>query len=337
VENSLHNKVVVITGASSGIGRATAIEFARRGANVIIAARALEALEETADQCRSFGNRVVVIRADVTNDHDVHHLARVAAEKFGSIDIWVNNAGVTALGDFLDIPPDVFRRIIETNFFGYVNGARAVLPHFRQQNQGVLINVGSELSKFTMPYATAYACSKFAVRALSDSLRQELLDTNIHICTVMPASIDTPLFQHAGNYYGRAVKAPKPIYTPEQVANAIVQLAERPQREVYVGNIARQLTALKHAAPELQERLIKRMVEREHFEETQATHSPGNLFHPAPPFSVSGGWKRRERLRRTRSSAVNVALFAPLAASAWLLWSKRQRPESRQSRYRKTA
>jgi short-subunit dehydrogenase len=325
-DQSLAGQVVVITGASSGIGRVTAIEFARRGAEVVLTARSAEGLEQTANECRVFGRRVVVSPGDVTDEEHLHTLARQTAEKFGHIDVWVNNAGVTALGTFEHIPDEVFRRIIETNFFGTVNGVRAVLPYFRQQDRGVIINMGSELSKFTMPYATAYTCSKFAVRALSDSLRQELLGTNIRVCTVMPASIDTPLFQHAGNYSGRAIKPARPVYSPQQAAEAIVDLAINPQREVFVGSVAVQMTALKRVAPNAQERLVAKMVDEDHFENRPASDSQGNLFQPHEPFAVSGGWQRRERMRTAREQGLNVLAVAPLAASLWYIWSQR-RPE----------
>jgi short-subunit dehydrogenase len=323
MKRDLEHQVVVITGASSGIGHATAVEFAKRGANVVLTARSAEGLEHTADAAREFGGRVVVHPADVTKLGDMENLARLTYDRFGKIDAWVNNAGVFALGEFANMPDDVFRQVIETNFFGVVHGARAVLPYFRRQNRGVLINVGSEVSNFTIPYGSAYTASKFAVRALGSALRQELLDTNIRVCTVMPASIDTPLFQHAANFSGYAIKPAKPIYTPQMVGEAIANLAVAPQREVFVGPAGRQLTAFYKVAPAIQERVVARMVEEDHFEDKPATNTPGNLFEPRGPYAQQGGWRRKERARMVASSASTISALVPLGVSLWWLWSQR--------------
>src|SRR5262249_9531732 len=157
----LSNKVVVITGASSGIGRETARRFAREGASVVLAARREDVLKRLAED---LGPRTLAVPTDVTDESSVQRLADKAVETFGRLDVWVNNAGVMAVGKFLEIPPDVFRQVIETNFFGYVFGARAALKQFRRQGWGVLINNASVESKLTAPYATAYAASKHAVR-----------------------------------------------------------------------------------------------------------------------------------------------------------------------------
>jgi short-subunit dehydrogenase len=305
-KNSLFGKVVVITGASSGIGRATAVEFARHGANVVLTARSTEGLERTADECRAFGQRVVVTPGDVTNEETLIELARHTFEKFGHINFWVNNAGVFAMGKIEETPSEVFHRLIEINYFGVVNGCRAVLPYMRQQNYGVIINVGSEVSNFSIPYGSAYTSSKFAVRAFTSALRQELLDTNISVCLVMPASIDTPLFQHAANYSGRAIKPSRPVYPVQKAAETIVRLALQPQREVFVGNAARYLTAFHTLAPEMQERIVAKMVEDEHFQDKSAAASPGNLFDAQGPYGSVGGWQRRERLRTARESGAGA-------------------------------
>jgi short-subunit dehydrogenase len=325
----LEHQVVVITGASSGIGRATAIEFAKRGANVVITARSAEGLEYTADECRAFDRRVVVHPADVTNTGDMENLARLTYDRFGKIDVWVNNAGVFALGEFENMPDEVFRRVIETNFFGVVNGTRAVLPYFRRQSHGVLINVGSEVSNFAIRYGSAYTASKFAVKAFTSAIRQELLDTDIHVCTVMPASIDTPLFQHAANFSGYAIKPARPIYTPEMVAETIADLALAPQREVFVGQAGRQLTAFYNVAPSVQERVVAKMVDEDHFEDKPATNTPGNLFEPRGPYGEEGGWRRKERMRSMTSAATNLIALAPLAASLGWIWSQNRERTSR--------
>ncbi|MDQ3398702.1 MAG: SDR family NAD(P)-dependent oxidoreductase, partial [Deinococcota bacterium] len=166
------------------------------------------------------------------------------------------NAAVTVFGRFEETPPEAYRQVIETNLFGYIHGARAALPIFREQGSGMLVNVASMVSKVAQPYVSSYVASKQAVRGLGMSLRQELTleGANIHVCTVMPATIDTPFFHHAGNYTGRAVKAMPPVYPAENVSRTIVKLVKKPRHEVFVGNAARMINGQYLMAPKLTER-----------------------------------------------------------------------------------
>jgi len=185
--SKLGGAVVVVTGASSGIGRATGLAFAERGARVVVAARRAAALEDLARECEGVGGQARAVPTDMTDEAAVAELARQAVERFGRIDVWVNNAGVYLLGSLEATPPKAFRQVLETNFFGYVNGARAVLPRFRDQGHGVLINNASVYSHLGAPWLTAYVSSKFAVRGFSEALRQELADLpDVHVCTVSP-------------------------------------------------------------------------------------------------------------------------------------------------------
>lgn len=287
----LSTSVVVVTGASSGIGRATALAFARAGADVVLAARREEPLREAAAECERLGARALAVPTDVRDADAVRGLAEQAASRFGAVDVWVNNAGVTLMGRFEDAPPDLWREVIEVNFFGTANGARAALPHLRRCG-GTLINVGSVNSRVGAPYASAYVASKFAVRGWGECLRDELRGEGVDVCTVLPASIDTPLFQHAANYVGRPVKPLRPVLRPERVARAIVSCARRPRREIIVGFSGRQLIALHALAGPLFERLMTRNVEREHFLQRPAPPSPGNLRAPMPEWTgVTGGWR----------------------------------------------
>ena len=189
---------------------------------------------------------------------------------FGRIDVWVNNAAVGLFARFEEAPIVDFRRVIETDLFGYVYGARAVLPLFYRRGRGMLINVGSVMSEVPGPYVSAYTIAKHGVRALGECLRQEVqlagVD-DIKICTVMPATIDTPFFQHAANYTGRAVKAMPPVYPAESVAKTIVDLVEHPRREVVVGNAGRLMTMQQSLAPGMNERMLAKMVDRQHLED----------------------------------------------------------------------
>lgn len=275
------DKVVVITGAGSGIGRATAFAFARNGAIVVAAGRRGEIVTRVAEACRKRTRRALGIATDVTHEDEVQRLARKTIKTFGRIDVWVNNAAIMAFGRFDDIPADVFRRVIDTNFHGYVHGARAVLPIFRQQRRGVLINVASVVAYVPQPWASAYVCSKFAVRALSECLRMELLldgARDIHVCTVLPPSIDTPIFQRGANYTGRTARPIPPVHEPKDVADVIMDLADQPQREAFVGNLG-PLAALFHSgAPRLFEAMFARQADRMQFQHRPEPPGPGNAF-----------------------------------------------------------
>jgi short-subunit dehydrogenase len=295
MSRSIENSVIVITGASSGIGRATALEAAKRGASVVLAARRQEALHKLARECNILRGKAIAVPTDVTDEQAVRNLASSAIETFGRIDVWVNNAAVTLFARFEEAPMEVFRRVFETNVFGYVHGVRAVLPHFRERGSGILINVDSVVGKAPQPYTSAYVMSKHAILGMAGSLRMELhLDRadDIHVCTVMPATIDTPLFQHAANYTGRQTKALNPVYPSQQVADAIVELVEKPQREVIVGQAGQLLVAQSTLMPELYERMMARQVHQDHFQDYKpAPNTKGNLFEPMDDVaSVSGGW-----------------------------------------------
>ncbi|MDP8924927.1 MAG: SDR family oxidoreductase, partial [Chloroflexota bacterium] len=277
---NLSGAVVVITGASSGIGRAAALAFAEKGARLVLAARRDEPLREAAEACRRRGVDALAVPADVTDPDAVEQLARRAEERFGGIDVWINNAGVYLAGRFEDTPPDAFRRVIEVNFFGCVNGARAALPRLRAR-RGVLINVASVAGAATYPYFSAYVASKWAVRGWSATLRQELFGSGVDVCTILPASIDTPLFQHAANYTGKLLKAMNPTYTPDMVADAMIRCAERPTREVIVGGAGRMMATQWALAPRLAERIFKAQAESDHFRPDQTVPpKDGNLYEP---------------------------------------------------------
>ncbi len=323
----LRDSVVVITGASSGIGRAAALTFARHGAAVVVAARRAELLHEVVQECERAGAQALAVPTDMADEQAVQELARRALEHFGRIDTWINNHGVTSFGYFDETPMEDFRRVIEVDFFGTVYGCRAALQIFQEQGAGVLINMGSMVSLLSEPFVSSYVSAKHAVRGLSMSLRQELMlkgHKNIHVCTVMPATIDTPFFQHAANFLGRAAKAMPPVYSAERVAETYVSLARRPRREVFVGNVARQMWMQFLMAPGLTERQIAIMTDRLHvFQDQHPPATSGNLLEPmAEGSGVSGGWGGRTGEQRRRMATAGVAAIVP-ALLTWRWYQRR--------------
>ena len=307
---------VVITGASSGVGRCTAHAFARRGARVALAARHPGPLEDAARECRELGGEAITVQTDVTDPDSVRHLADETARRFGGVDVWVNNAGVGAVGGFDEVPLEAHRRTIETNLLGYVYGAHAVLPHFRRQGHGVLINNGSVGAFVPTPYAASYAASKFGVRAFSNSLRQELNGwPDIHVCAIHPFMMDTPGVQHGGNYTGVELKAAPPTYDPRRTAEAIVHLVRHPRRQVLFGVMTKFAAAGYAVTPALVEWAMARFMEGWFRYAHPSPVTDGNLFEPMPgPSAVHGGW--RWDLPRGRSGAMlALGLAAGVAAA----------------------
>jgi short-subunit dehydrogenase len=311
--------VVVITGASSGIGRAAALRFARRGSSLALCSRAREPLKEIAAECGGAGAEVVFEDLDVSEEDAVEGLAALAVERFGRIDVWVNNAGVIAYGEFLDIPSEVFRQVIETNLMGQVHGARAALRRFEEQGSGVLINMSSVWGRVSSPQVTPYIVSKNAVRALSECLRGELpSDGDIHITTLAPQAVDTPIFEHAANFSGHRIRAIPPVLTADEVAAGIEACAERPKQEVNYGRSGRLLEILYALAPGLYRRLAHRAFVRGTMSATRAGPRSGNVLASTEPHAVSGHWRsgRRGTLRRALTAAVAGSLAGLVGAKA---------------------
>jgi NAD(P)-dependent dehydrogenase (short-subunit alcohol dehydrogenase family) len=289
----LSNKLVVITGASSGIGRAAAHAFAAKGARLVLAARDEVALAAVVKECAALGALALAVRTDVTVSDQMRTLAAQAAT-FGNgcIDIWINNAGVGAVGSFEETPLEAHEQVLQTDLLGYLRGAYVAWPYFKAQKRGILINTLSLGSWVAQPYSAAYSASKYGLRGLSEALRGELFDyPDIHVCDIYPAVMDTPGFRDGGNFTGHALKPPTPVYDPHLVAEAMLECAIRPRPGTTVGaaaTMARIAHFLLPGFPYLSGWLTHLGLQHSQ----QAPSSPGNLLAPSSfQRRVDGGWR----------------------------------------------
>jgi short-subunit dehydrogenase len=292
----LARKVVVVTGATSGIGRATALACSRQGARLMAVGRKGAALESLAEACAGWGGELRSIALDVTEDEAMETIASDALDAFGRIDAWVNNAAVYAVGRFEQTPPEAFERVLAVNLQAAVRGSRVALAQFRAQGEGVLINVSSMVAGLPGPTVSAYAAAKWGLRGFSLALHAELRDEpGIDVCVVRPSSIDTPIFRQTANYSGRRVKALTPTYAPEEAARAIAGLITKPRRELVVGRSGKALVAARHLAPGLVDRIFATRSVRDQFDgDEPAELTDGNLYEPDERWDgVTGGWRER--------------------------------------------
>mgnify|MGYP001161916664 CR=1 FL=1 len=324
-------KVVVVTGASSGIGRSTARALAENQARVVLAARRPGPLEDAAEECRNLGAEVLAVPTDVTSPHQVEALAAAAVDRFGRIDVWFNNAGVGVFGWFDDIPPEVWRRTIETNLFGAVNGARVALGQFRRQGAGTLINTAAVAGRIGQSGASAHLVSKSALRGLSEALRQELIDEPaIRVCTLLPLTVDTPFYQHAANFTGRRIEVREPASRPRLVAEAVLDLIVRPRPELAVGALGRALLLQQALAPGLATRTAGRPGDRGFIGDEPAAPTRGALFDPMPSGTGShGGWGTGHARGTALLPLLAAALAAlPVGLLAWRRWRSPPAPRA---------
>ncbi|AWJ90119.1 short-chain dehydrogenase [Azospirillum baldaniorum] len=259
----IDEQVIVITGASSGIGLVTARMAARQGAKVVLAARDRDALAQVAEEIRADGGDAIHCVADVADADALRRVADAAVRSYGRIDSWVNNAGVAIIGKLLDTAPDDHRRLFETNYWGVVNGSLAAIPHLRQ-NGGALINIGSVLSDRAIPLQGAYVATKHAVKGFTDALRMELEAEGapISVSLIKPAAVDSLYEDHALNLLDAEPNNPPPVYAPEVVAKAILHCTRRPMRDLYVGGGAKLFALAETFAPRLTDRIMERTLPR---------------------------------------------------------------------------
>jgi NAD(P)-dependent dehydrogenase (short-subunit alcohol dehydrogenase family) len=311
--------VVVITGASSGIGRATAHAYARDGAQLVLAARGRDALDVVQSECVRLGAEALAVPTDVTDAKAVQALADAALSRFGRIDVWINNVGVGAVGRFDEVPLDAHRRVIETNLLGHMHGAYAVLPHFRRRRRGTLINMISVGGWASAPYAAAYTASKFGLRGFSESLRAELSSfSNVHVCEVYPTFVDTPGVSHGANYTGKRLRPPPPLVDPRTVAETLLSLGKAPRPSVSIGSVAWPARIAHTVAPDLVARASAWMADIALRRAKPAPISDGNLFAPSQGNAIDGGFREAN----DGSNAGKVLAAVAVVGLAWY-WRNR--------------
>jgi short-subunit dehydrogenase len=315
----IKDQVIVITGASSGIGLSTARMAVRRGARVVLCARNEQDLERVTEDIRAKGGRAVAVAADVANERDMDRLGEAALRAFGGIDTWVNNAGVSIYGKLTDIPLQDKRRLFDVNFWGVVNGSRTAV-RFLKHRGGALINIGSEVSDRAIPLQGIYSASKHAVAGYTDALRMELEHDRfpISVTLVKPSATDTPFPQHARNYMKEGVPAlPPPVYAPEVVAAAILKCAEKPVREVQVGAAGKAHVLMGRLAPRVTDLFMERMMFEQQKAHDRTQPREGSLEHPQPDGKERGPSRGRAMKSSTYTNAVlhDLTRAAPFVAA----------------------
>lgn len=257
----LGDQVMVITGATSGIGLVTARMAAESGATLVLAARNETALDRLVNELTANGARAIAVAADVAHEGQVENIAAQAIANFGRFDTWVNNAGVSIYGKLEDVSTEDLRQLFETNFWGVVHGSRVAVRHLKQTG-GALINIGSTLSERSIPLQGMYCASKHAVKGFTEALRMELDAENapISITLIKPSAIDTPYKEHAKSYLSVEPQNPPPVYAPETVAEAILHCAENSVRDVFVGGGGRLLASAGDLAPRLTDRVMEKLM-----------------------------------------------------------------------------
>jgi short-subunit dehydrogenase len=297
-QQDLRGKVVVVTGASSGFGKGIALKMADEGANVVVAARRTELIEQVAQDCRNRGVNALAVTTDVSREEDMAKLARATIDQFGRIDVWINNAGVGAVGRFDEIPLEDQTRLVATNLNGVIYGSYHALRQFRQQGSGTLINMGSVDSAVPVAYMATYNATKHGVLGLTDTLDQELRlsgQKNIHVSTVLPWAVDTPFWDHSANYTGHKLRNAM-MDDPRKVVNAVVATAKRPKKRVNVGGKVNTEVFARRLAPDMTDHLASNIYDREIKKGSPAEPSKGNVHEAMPAGTeISGGVRDRKR------------------------------------------
>ena len=281
----IEEQVMVITGATSGIGLTTARMAAEQGAKLVLAARNAEALDQLASELRRKGTQVATVAADVGNPADVERIGQAAMERFGRIDTWVNNAGISIFGRNEDVPLEDMQRLFQTNYWGVVHGSIEAVKRMKTRGGGALINLGSEVSDRAIPLQGIYAASKHAIKAFTDTLRMELEKDKapLSVTLIRPAAIDTMFAVHARNYMDKEPTLPPPVYAPENVARSILYAAQHPKRDVFVGGASKAVSSGAFAMPRVMDKFMQgSMFKQQQLEQPSSPNRRDALYEPDP-------------------------------------------------------
>lgn len=321
----LSGQVVVITGASSGIGLVTARMAARYGTKLVLNSRNEDALRQVIEEIRTAGGDAIHVSGDVSREEDVRRIANEAIRQFGGFDTWINNAGVSIYGRLTEIPIEDMRRLFDINFWGVIYGSRIAVEHLKTRG-GALINVGSAVSDRAIPLQGIYSASKHAVKGFTDALRMEVEEQGlpVSITLIKPSSIDTPLPEHARNYMPVEPKLPPPVYAPELVAEAVLHAAEHPVRDLFVGSGGKGLSALGQYTPRIADRFMEKSLFRMQQSSAPSQERAGSLYTAGVDLRERGNnpGMTRETSVYTMASlhpviAGAMAVGAGLALAAW--------------------
>jgi short-subunit dehydrogenase len=303
----IQGSVVVVVGASSGVGRATAVSLGAAGARLVLVARREAALEEVAADCRRAGAQVLAVPADIADAGDVDRIVSTATAQFGHVDTWINCAARLVVGEIHQQSVDDIRGLIETNVLGTTLTSRAAMIHFRERGAGVLINTSSLLGVIPNPIVPTYSMSKFAVRGLTLSLHQSVWRRSpIEVCAILPAPIDTPMFDEAVNCTGRPIRAIPPAISAERVAAAVIRSVRRPRRQRTTGATGALIVLGLRVVPRFTETVVAQLAARLMFRDN-ITASSAHRAPSAITGAVGGGW-RRNPVRVSAGDAVGRAL-----------------------------
>jgi short-subunit dehydrogenase len=315
---TIEDQTVVITGASSGIGRTAARMFAERGARVVVASRNIEALNDLVREITSAGGLAYAVEADVSKQEDVERLGEMATNHFGRVDTWINNAGVSMYATFDKMADEEIRRIMDVNFMGTVYGMQTAFKIMRSQGGGTIINTASVTGKRAIPLQSVYSASKYAIVGLGEAVRAELVneEAEINVCTICPPSIDTPFFDHALTKEGVAPKPVAPVYNPEDVAKAMISCAENPRREVLIGAAGKTFAIMNTLAPGISDWVMGKVgVSGQLTDQPKSPDATNNLFEVPPDGHERGGWTAMGARAKAGGKGGNVVTQHPVAAS----------------------
>ena len=323
----LSDQVIVITGASSGIGLVTARMAANRGARVVLNARNEEALRRVTEDINASGVKASYVVGDVARLQDVQRIASEASTRFGGFDTWVNNAGVSIYGHMLDQSLEDQRRLFDTNYWGVVHGSMVACAHLRERG-GALINVGSVLSDVAIPIQGTYCASKHAVKGYTDALRMELEEEGapISVTLIKPSAIDTPYTRHAKNLMPVEPMSPPPVYAPETVAEAILHCAENPERDVTVGGGGKVLAEAGSLVPQLTDKVIGAMMfDVQKSDQPRPANRDDSLYTPSADGEERGDYPGHVMessiyTKATLHPILAGSLIAGLGLAAWASW-----------------